>query len=99
MEVAQGINLGGLIIVLTGLCLFGLVLLFILQFVGGALEILSNLFELVFGVLGGGPLSWCGCLFVLLGGCVCVLLVGLAATAMSSCGTPTAVNFCNLLGR
>lgn len=76
-----------------------LVLGFVFQLVGSALDIVGGLFGAVLGILGGGPVSWCGCLVVLLGCGICGGFGLMLANALQTCGTPDAVNFCRLFGR
>jgi len=81
------------------LCVAGLALTLGLQAISGLLEVLASLAGMLMELLAGGPVAWCGCLALLAlvigGGIVLLLLVqGLAA-----CGTPEAINFCELLGR
>jgi len=96
------VNLGDLIPLALGLvCLCGLGILLLLgfQIIGGFLEIFTSVFELLFEVLSGGPVAWCGCLvllFVCGGGTVLAVVL---AQGLSSCGTPEAINFCTLFGR
>lgn len=81
------------------LCVAGLALTLGMQAISGLLEALASLAGMLMELLAGGPVAWCGCLALLAlvigGGIVLLLLVqGLAA-----CGTPEAINFCELLGR
>jgi hypothetical protein len=80
------------------LCGVGIVLFLGLQIIGGIFEIFSSVLSLFFDILGGGPLSWCGCLLfiVLCVGCVGLTLLGIQA--LSTCGTQEAVNLCRLIG-
>ena len=78
------------------LCAVGAFVVIVLPILGGALDLFGGLFELLFGVIEGGPISWCGCLFVLLG---CGLCGGIALaifSVASTCDSPNAVNFCRL---
>lgn len=101
MDFLGGIDSGSLIWV-VGIgcvcCLLIIVLGFGLQFIGTALGLVGNVFEVIFGLFGAGPLPGCGCI-VVGGGCGLVLLLGyLFISAAASCGTnPT--NFCTLIGR
>lgn len=81
------------------LCVVGFMLVGGLQLVGGLLGTVSSLVEIVFDVLSGGPVSWCGCLVLIF---VCVGGVGgayLITQALATCGTPQAINLCSLFGR
>lgn len=97
MEFLQNIDLGTLLIIavgLIGLCVVGLLLLFGLQLIGSSLAVVSGIFDLIGGILGGGPVAWCGCLALLFlcGGCA--LVVWVVTTCNSN---PAAMNFCSLL--
>ena len=75
MEILQNIDPAHLPYVAVGcalLCLVALVIGFLLQAVSGIFDVIFGLFEIVIDMLQGGPVAWCGCLF---------LLVGLAAAA------------------
>jgi uncharacterized protein involved in cysteine biosynthesis len=78
------------------LCVGGVVLLVVLQVLGGVLGFLFGFVEMFLGILSGGPASWCGCLAVLIGIVVCGGLAFMLAGALSSCGTPDAVNLCRI---
>ena len=81
------------------LCGIGFVLLAGFSVVGGFFEIFSSVIEMALQIISGGPISWCGCLFVLF---VCgggTLLAIMLAQGLSSCGTPQAINFCSLFGQ
>lgn len=95
------IESGNIIILAVGaacLCGVAVVLIMLLQFVGDVFGVLFSIFGVFFDVLSGGPVSWCGCLFsvALLGGCG--WFAWTLIQALSTCGTPQAVNFCNLFG-
>ena len=99
MDMLQDVPWGTVLLIGGGLCIVGVVIVVILNFFGAAFGIVGNLFEFVFDLLGGGPLSWCGCLIALfvIGGCICT--VALSASVLSTCGTAQAVRFCALFGR
>jgi hypothetical protein len=99
MDMLQDIPWGTVLLIGGGLCIVGIVIIVILNFFGAALGIVGNLFEFVFDLLGGGPLSWCGCLIGLfvIGGCICT--IALSASVLTTCGTAQAVRFCTLFGR
>lgn len=90
-------------LLLGGACALICAVLFVLglffQVIGSIVDVFSGLFGLVFGVLGGGPVSWCGCLVALFGCGLCGGLTLLMTNILQTCGTPQAVNFCRLLGR
>jgi hypothetical protein len=98
MDFLQNLDPGTVLLLVCGLCIVGIILLFVFQFVGGFVDVLGNVVDLFTGILSAGPLESCGC-FLLIGGCgVCALVVVLAASALNACGTnPT--NFCALFGR
>ena len=81
-------------------CLCGVlfVLGFILQFVGGALELVFSIFGVFFDVLSGGPVAWCGCLVLICGLCGCGFFAISTFSLLSTCGTPEQINLCRLLG-
>lgn len=78
------------------LCIVGFLALIVLPIVGGALDLLGGIFELVFGILEGGPIAWCGCLLFLAGCGVCAGILIAVMSVLSTCDTPNAVNFCRL---
>ncbi len=85
-------------IIVAVLCVGGLLLSFLLPFLSGILTFLSALLEVGLDVLTGGPVTWCGCLVLLI---LIVGFCGLVAVivySLSTCGTPNAVNFCNWFG-
>ncbi len=102
MDFLQSIDSSNAILIALGCaCLCGVlfVLMAGLQVVGGVLETFLSLFGMFFDVLSGGPVAWCGCLVAVLG---CVGLVGLGillTQALSTCGTPQAINFCSIIGQ
>jgi len=99
MNILQNIDPGVLILGVVGLCLVGVVLFFALQLLGTTAGIFANLAQLLTQIISGGPVAWCGCLFVA-GSCmICILVVVGGSSMLSSCGTPNAVNFCALFGR
>lgn len=101
MDLLQNTDGSTLLIAAVGCCLLcgvGVVLLLLTQLLGSVFDIFSSVFGLVFNVVEGGPVSWCGCLALIGVGLVCGGLVLVLAQALSTCGTPNAVNFCRLLG-
>ena len=101
MDFLQNLEPGSVLLIVIagcGLCIVGIILLFVFQLLGGVIGALGNVVELFTGILSAGPLESCGCI-ILVGGCgLCVLLVALAASALGACDTnPT--NFCALFGR
>lgn len=101
MDFLQNLDPNSILLIIVagcGLCIVGIILLFGLQLIGGALGALGSVVDIFTGILSAGPLESCGCL-VVVGGCgLCGLLIALAASALNSCGTnPT--NFCALFGR
>ena len=83
---------------LGGLCVVGFVGMFLLQFLGGALQIVGGLIGLVLNGLGGGPIAWCGCIVVLAIACGLLSLISYLFSVIPQCGTSQAVNLCRLLG-
>jgi hypothetical protein len=101
MQIMQGVDLNTILIaggVLVTLFLVVSVLGSVLSIFGFIGDIFGNLSNVIFALLGCGPLPGCGCLFAVLSlagcGIVTVYIVGVVQT----CGTPQAVNFCQLLG-
>ena len=95
------IDPGSLPLIVLGLCclcLVGGILLFGLQIIGALLGSVFDILQVFLEFLGGGPTQWCGCLALLGGIVLCVVLAGVAISALGTCETnPT--NFCALLGR
>ena len=70
---------------------------FIMQVVGGFFDVILGFFEVFLEILQGGPIAWCGCLFLVLGCIGCSGFVFLLLNARSSCEVyPT--NFCVWFG-
>ena len=95
----QNVDLGTLLVLVVGavlLCVVGVILFFGLQIISSTLGLVVNFFDLFAGIIGGGPVSWCGCLLVLMicGGCAGIVL--LAVTCSSN---PTSMNFCVFFAR
>src|SRR5688572_5811011 len=99
MEWLQNIDLGIVALVLGVLCVGGAAVVIVLQVLGGVFGFVFNLFEIFGDLLTGGPIAWCGCLLFLFGcgGCACI--IAFAASIFSTCSTPDAVRFCDLIGR
>ena len=83
----------------VALCGIGIVLFFGMQAIGAAVGTFAGLFDIFGQILGGGPISWCGCAAVIVGIVACVGVVLLAGSALSTCGTPDAMNICTFFGR
>lgn len=99
MVIPQNIDLGGLLVIavaLVCLCLVGLLLMFGLQFLGSIFGVVFGLVDIVGSLIGGGPVSWCGCLVLVF---VCVLCAGGALLITNCNANPGAMNFCLLLPR
>jgi len=91
----QLVTIGAVILVL---CVGGLLLSFVLPFLSGVFTLISALFEVGLDVLMGGPVAWCGCLILLILLVGCCGFVAVAASSLTTCGTPEAVNFCSFFG-
>ena len=94
MNLLQNANLGTPVLLVLGcgvLCVVGLLLFFGLQILGTTLHTVTGIFQLVTGVIHGGPIAWCGCLVVLF---VCAGVVGGALLFASCKASPTSMNFC-----
>ena len=94
MALLQNANLGSPLLLAVGcavLCVVGLLLFFGLQILGTGLHTILGLFQLVGGILHGGPIAWCGCLAVIF---VCAGIVGGALLFAGCKANPTSMNFC-----
>lgn len=79
------------------LCLVALLIGFLLQALSGIFDIVFGLFEIVIDLLQGGPVAWCGCIFVLIGLAAAAGAVVLVLNAPEACAEhPT--NFCRWFG-
>lgn len=98
MDLTQ-INPVVIVLALACLCVVGIILLTVLNLIGGVLDLISGAFGLVFNVASVDPSGGCGCLVVLLlcAGVGCVAVFG--SSLLSTCGTPDAVRFCTWIGR
>lgn len=102
MDLFQNMTPDGAFLLALGcvlLCGVGVLLFLGLQIIGGVFDIVSGVLGLFFDILGGGPVSWCGCLLFLVALFACGGLTLLGAQALATCGTPDAVNLCTLFGR
>lgn len=99
MDFLQNLNVGTFALALGGLCVLGVILFVVVNVVGSAFGVVFNVVDVFFDLLTGGPLSMCGCVLGLIacGGCACI--AAFAASVLSTCGTPQAMNFCLLFGR
>lgn len=79
------------------LCVGIVVLGFILQVVGGFLDIFFGFFEVFLEILQGGPIAWCGCLILIFGCIGCSGFVFFIFNASTSC-VEYRTNFCTLFG-
>lgn len=102
MDISQLLSGENAVLIALGcvcLCVVGFVLMSGLQVVGGVIGMFSSVIDVVFNILSGGPVSWCGCLVVLF---LCVGGAGgayLISQALATCGTPQAINLCSLFSR
>lgn len=79
------------------LCAAMVVIGFVLQAVGGFLDVFFGIFEVFLEILQGGPIAWCGCLIVIFGCIGCSGFVFFMLNASTSCiEYPT--NFCRWFG-
>ncbi len=79
------------------LCVALIVIGLLLQAVSGIFEVVFGLLEALTGILQGGPVSWCGCAFMILGLALAAGVAVLLLNAPASCvDHPT--NFCLWLG-
>ncbi len=99
MDFLQNVDTTVVLIALACLCVVGFVLLNLLQAVGTVFGAVSGIFDIAFALLGGDPITGCGCMSTLVI-CAVVACIGIfAASVLSTCGTPQAVMFCSWLGR
>lgn len=87
-----------LILICSLLCIGGFFLGIILQVLGGLLGFVFGIVDFLLNIITGGPAAWCGCIVILGGGFLCVVMSITMVNLLSTCGTPEAVNFCRLLG-
>ncbi len=99
MDLLRNVDLGQTALIAVSLCGLVVVGLFLLQFIGLGFDLIGSVFGIFFDILGGGPLSGCGCIVGLLGCGACACLIAFAVSVISTCGTPRAVQFCELFGR
>ncbi len=95
MEFLQNISIDQLLLLALGcgfLCVLGVVLVVGLQFVGT----LFSLVEVFFNVLSGGPVAWCGCVF-LLGACFLCSMLALYLVNLAPTCDENFVGFCNFI--
>lgn len=100
MEILQNIDPSHLPYIAIGcalLCLVALVIGLLIQAVSGIFDVIFGLFEIVIDLLQGGPVAWCGCLFLLAGLAAASAGVFLLLNAPDACAEqPT--NFCRWFG-
>ena len=100
MEILQNIDPSHMPYVAVGcalLCLVALVIGFLLQALSGIFDIVFGLFEVVIDLVQGGPVAWCGCIFVLIGLAAAAGAILLVFNAPETCAEhPT--NFCRWFG-
>jgi hypothetical protein len=95
----QNVDLGTLLVLVVGavlLCVVGVILFFGLQIISSTLGLVVNFFDLFAGIIGGGPVSWCGCLLVLI---ICMGCAGIAVLAVTCNSNPGSMNFCVFFAR
>ena len=95
MDILSNLDLG-VVLICAGLCCGGIILIFFLQLIGGFFGVFAGLFEIGLEFLAGGPVAWCGCLAAIVFLVICGLLTLSLVGIVSTCGTPDAVNFCEL---
>ncbi len=93
MELLSSLDSNALFL-LCGGCVVVAILLVVLPFFMNIIGVIFNLLEFVTTLINLGPVPGCGCVMLLLG-CGCTSTVGyVLINALSTCGTPQAVNFC-----
>jgi hypothetical protein len=91
----ESLNFDATTLLICGaLCIGGVVLVFLLQFLGSIFGLLFGVIDFFLGILTGGPESWCGCLVFLGIAVLCVVVTVSMFGLLSTCGTEDAVNFC-----
>ena len=97
-----GIDLS-VILIACGCCIALFFLGSILSIVTIGLDILSlfiniigGIFDIISGILGGGPGGCCGCLVLIALLLSCGVLAWSLSDVLSTCNTPDAVNFCRI---
>lgn len=98
----QGVDVGTVLLVAVGcvvLCFVGIGLSIGLSFIGNFLHMFTQFFQLFTHILSGGPVSWCGCLLLILSCFVCTGVTIFIVSFLPSCSGPNAINFCRLIGR
>ncbi|PJF39860.1 MAG: hypothetical protein D6737_04400 [Chloroflexi bacterium] len=91
-----------IIIACVLLCGVGIVLFFALQIIstiGDIIGVFADLIGFALDILSGGPVAWCGCLFVIFACIIGIVVIVLTIDALTACGTPDATNLCTLFGR
>ena len=79
------------------LCVVVFIIAFVLQAVSGVFEVVFGLFQVFIDMLQGGPVAWCGCLFVFVALLSVAGAVLLFLNAPESCAAqPT--RFCQWFG-
>lgn len=81
------------------LCVGGVVLFVVLQFLGFGFDILFTALSIVGNVLTGGPIAWCGCMVFICGFGVCAIVTWALVEVVPNCGTSEALNVCRFLGQ
>ena len=97
----QNVDLGTILLVVVGcvlLCGVGIILFFGMQFLGTALSAVTTLAQVFTHILSGGPVSWCGCLLLLISCVACAGIAIFVASVLPQCSGANAMNFCRLLG-
>ena len=100
MEFLQIIDPAHLPIIAAGcalLCIVVFIIGFLLQAVSSIFDVFYGMFELLIDLLQGGPVAWCGCLFVLVAVVALAGAILLVLNAPESCAAYT-TNFCSWLG-
>ncbi|MCC6617266.1 MAG: hypothetical protein IT320_27575 [Anaerolineae bacterium] len=98
-QLINGSNASGIVVVCGVMCAIGIGLFVALHFLGAVFGLLGGIANVGIDIVTGGPITWCGCLAVIVVLFICGGSVLLLGSALSSCGTPSAVNLCTLLGR
>lgn len=101
MDFLQNIDSGSVILIALGLgalCVIGVILPLATQIFSGILGVFGSATALLGGFVAE-PTSCCGCIGVIGFIIVCGIIIAGIASALGTCGTPDAINFCALIGR
>ncbi len=94
----ESVNLPALLIGCGVLCVVGVVLTVAINFLGTLVGALGGVLQFGVDIITGGPAAWCSCIVLVVVIVICGGGAYLLWSALSTCGTPQAVNLCTLFG-